>query len=218
MKYPVFREKTPTQRTKLLADNKFCFSRLNGQHSFRRGTKLHKFSKQGFSSTQNTLLQGSETIFPQKFREKTDGTKETTASNVTVIRNKNEESESPGLGSATNVHGLSQGNWGQFAITPETEKVLVPCDRAFSHSRISQKLARKLNVQGILFKLTINGIQSHETIDKQIAELKLTPFHSGGSWLVFVVKLYVMNDLNDGTEVFDVESLQVCIHTGSRFL
>ena len=35
---PVLCEKTPTQRTKLVADNKLCFSRLNRQNFFRKWT------------------------------------------------------------------------------------------------------------------------------------------------------------------------------------
>ena len=49
---PVFREKTPTQRAKLVADNNLCFSCLNGQHFFRKCPKPRKCLKQGCSSTQ----------------------------------------------------------------------------------------------------------------------------------------------------------------------
>ena len=62
----VFREKTPTQRTKLVAEHKLCFSCLTGQHSFRRCPQPRKCTKEGCSSTHNTLLHGSERISPRK--------------------------------------------------------------------------------------------------------------------------------------------------------
>ena len=67
---PVFREKNPTQRTKLFAENRLCFSFLNEQHSFCKGPKPRNCSKQGCSITENTLLHGSEKFSSQKHREK----------------------------------------------------------------------------------------------------------------------------------------------------
>ena len=39
-----------------------------------------------------------------------------------------------------------------------------------------------------------------------MAELKLTPIHSGGSCSSFAIKPYVREDLKIGTDVIDVES------------
>ena len=58
-------------------------------------------------------------------------------------------------------------------------------------------------------KLTVHGSNSHETIDTQNVELKLTPAHSGGSCPAFVVKAYVRKDFFAGSEVIDNEFLQV---------
>ena len=58
-------------------------------------------------------------------------------------------------------------------------------------------------------KISVHGINSHQTIDAQVVELKLTPVHSSGSRPASVVKPYVRKDLNVETEVKDVESLQV---------
>ena len=58
-------------------------------------------------------------------------------------------------------------------------------------------------------KHTDHRINSHQTIDTQIVKLKLTPVHSGGSCLAFVVKPYVRTYLNVGTEVDEVDSLLV---------
>ena len=104
---PVFREKTPTQRTIMVACNKLCFFLcLNGQNSFRKCPKPRKWFKQVCSITHNTLLHGSERSFPQKRFQKSDETEETTASKVTVVTNKAEESRS--LRYVTNFKGLLQ--------------------------------------------------------------------------------------------------------------
>ena len=62
----VFREKTPTQRTKIVEHNKLCFSCLNGQKSLRKWPKPCKRLNPGSSSSQKTQLYGSERLFPQK--------------------------------------------------------------------------------------------------------------------------------------------------------
>ena len=62
-------------------------------------------------------------------------------------------------------------------------------------------------------KLTVHGINSRQTIDTQFVELRLTPVLSAGSCPSSVFKPYVRKNLNVGTEVVDVESLQVkCPH------
>ena len=58
-------------------------------------------------------------------------------------------------------------------------------------------------------KLTVHGLKSRQTIDKQLVELKLTPARSGASCPIFVAKPYVRKHLNVANEVNDVESLQV---------
>ena len=93
-------------QAKLAADEQICFSYLNGQHSVRGCSKPCKFLKQGCPSAHNTLLHGSERFFLQKRREKTEETKKTTTSHVTVVPNKTEES--PGMPSVTSVNGLLQ--------------------------------------------------------------------------------------------------------------
>ena len=191
----------------MVADNKLGFSCLNGQHSFRKCPKPRQSLNQGCSSTHNTLLYGSERIFPPKRLKRTHETKETTASNVTVVTNKAEES--PGMPSVTNVKGLLQITEVKLQSSFHTGKVLVLYNSSYSNSWISDKLARKLKVQGTPLKLTVHGIDSHETIDTQIVEMKLTPVQSDGSYPAFVVKPYVRKDLNVGTELFDVVTLQV---------
>ena len=116
--------------------------------------------------------------FSTKRLNKTDETKEITASNVTFVLNKAEDS--PGMPSVMNVKELLHITAINLQLSFHTERVLVLCDSACSNSWISEKLARKLNVQGAPLKLTVHGINSHGAIDTQIVELKLTPVLSGG--------------------------------------
>ena len=146
---PVFREKTPTQQTKLVADNELCFSCLNGQHLLHRLPKPRKCLMQGCPSTHKTLLYGSGRIFSHKNLKKTDQTMETTASNVTVVTNKTEES--PGMPFVTNVKGLIQITEVSFQPSFHTERVLILCDFACSNLRIFRKTGWKIECPRHIF-------------------------------------------------------------------
>ena len=58
----LFKEKTLTQRAKIIAENKICFSFLNDEHSFRKCPNPRKKER----SSNNTLLHGTERIFPSR--------------------------------------------------------------------------------------------------------------------------------------------------------
>ena len=108
--------------------------------------------------------------------------------------------------SVTNVKGSLQITEVSLQSSFHVDEVLAFCDSACSSSWISKKLTSKLNVQGTPLKLTVHGINSHQTIDSQIVELKLTAVYSDDLCPAFVVKFYVKKDLNVGTKVIDVES------------
>ena len=132
---------------------------------------------------------------------------ESSANNVTVTETKTEVNSS--LPSVANSKGLLQITEVELHSTDITEKALVLCDSACSHSWISESLAKRLKVQGSPTNLTVHGINSHQTIETQIVELKLSPVHSGGSCSEFVVKPYVRKELNVGTDTIDVDLLKV---------
>ena len=94
--------------------------------------------KQGCSIAQKTLFHGSEKIISQK-RGKT---KETTAHNVTSGKHKTDES--PVMPSVTDVKGLMQITEDNLQSPSKTEEVLVLCDSACGHSRISPNAAKKI--------------------------------------------------------------------------
>ena len=62
----VFKEKTPTQRAKLVADNKRCFSCLRDKHTFRQCPQPSNCRAEGFNSSHNTQLHGADWVFPTK--------------------------------------------------------------------------------------------------------------------------------------------------------
>ena len=66
----VFRQKTPTERTKLAAESKLCFSCLNEGNSFRQGPQPRKCAKDGCSRSHNTLLHGSDNFSREKSRRR----------------------------------------------------------------------------------------------------------------------------------------------------
>ena len=62
----VFKENTPTQRAKLVAENKLCFSCLPDKHTFRQCPQPRKCRAEGCKSSHNTLLHGADRVFPAK--------------------------------------------------------------------------------------------------------------------------------------------------------
>ena len=78
----VFKEKTPTQRAKLVAENQLCFSCFQANHSFRNCPQPRKCTKDGCNSSHNTLLHGAERVFPSKVRG-TQPTRTDSSINVT---------------------------------------------------------------------------------------------------------------------------------------
>ena len=62
----VFKEKSPTQRAKVVVEAKLCFSCLREKHMFRQCPKPRKGRKDGCNSSHNTLLQGVERVYPSK--------------------------------------------------------------------------------------------------------------------------------------------------------
>ena len=185
---PVFRRKTPTERTKLAAENKLCFSCLNEGHAFRQCPQPRKCTKEGCSSAHNILLHGSEKIFPQKVSGAENKDNKVTTTRLTKVSQKSTGSESSGMPSVSDVKGLLQITKVELESPSCSEKVLVLCDSACSHSWISKRLADKLQVKGSPTKLTVHGINLQQLIDTETVELKLTPVHSGGTCSSFPVK------------------------------
>ena len=162
---PVFRRKTPTERTKLAAESKLCFSCLNEGHGFRQCPQPRKCPKEGCSRSHNTSLHSSERIFPQKISRAENKVNKVTTGRPTKISQKSTGSESSGMLSVSDVKGLLQITEVELESPSCSEKVLVWCDSACSHSWISKRLANKLQVKGSPTKLTVYGINLQQLID-----------------------------------------------------
>ena len=178
---------------------------MNDGHSFRQCPQPRKCTKEGCSSSHNTLLQGADRIFPQKSL----GDTKTTQSCKTKVNQKQTGSESSGLPSVTDYKGLLQIVEVQLDSLSSSVKVLALCDSACSQSWISRSLAHKLRVKGSATKLTVHGINSQQVVDTETVELKLTPVQSGGSCSTFPVTPYVRDDLKVGNDVIDVDNLKI---------
>ena len=203
----VFKKKTPTERARLVADNKLCFSCFNVNHSFRQCPQPRKCTKEGCGSSHNTLLHGAERIFPNKPGAPNKRDSQTSTCIGLTNREKQAE-ESSGMPSVTDIKGLLQITEVELHSTDKSERALVLCDSACSHSWISSRLAKKLNAKGSPKKLTVHGINCHQVVNTEMVELKLTPVHSGGTCPPFPVKPYVRGDLHVGSDVIDVAALK----------
>ena len=201
---PAFRGKTQTERARIVADNKLCFSCFNKNHTFRQCPQPRKCTKDGCGSSHNTFLHGADRIFSQKVTDVNKDKTETSGCIGTSVKNERSD-KSSGMPSDGDVKGLLQVTEVELLGNGKSEKVLALCDSACSHSWISANLATKLNVHGTPTKLTVHGINSNQVVDTQLVELKLTPVHSGGSCSPFLVKRYVREDLKVGTDTIDVE-------------
>ena len=62
----VFREKTPNQRAKIVADNKLCFSCFGKGHNARNCSPARTRGKDNCKLTHNSLLHGADRVFPPK--------------------------------------------------------------------------------------------------------------------------------------------------------
>ena len=184
---------TETERAKVVAENKLCFSCLKGNHSFRQCPQQRKFNKDNCSSSHNTLLHGAERDFQPRTTSKTSRN-QVTSSCISTTPNR-QTGESSGVCLVTDKKGLLQVEEVEVHTGTESAKVLALCDSASSHSWISENLATKLNLKCLLTKLTVHGINSQQVVDTEIVELKLTPVHSGVSCSTFDVKPYVRKKL-----------------------
>ena len=133
---PVFKEKTPTQRAKVVADAKLCFSCLRDKHMFRQCKNPRECRKDGCNNSHNTLLHGAEEVFPAK--PSTNNNVNTSKSNAGTSRpstGQQQPSKTTTLSSVTDVKGLLQVTELKLTNSSGTSTTeLVLCDTACSNS------------------------------------------------------------------------------------
>ena len=205
----VFKEKTPTQRDKVVAEAKLCFSCLRDKHMFRQCPSPRKCRKDGCNSSHNTLLHGAERVFPAK--PSTNKNIDTSKSNAGTSRpstGQQQPSKTTTLSSVTDVKGLLQVTELKLTNSSGTSTTaLVLCDTACSNSWVSDSLAARLGLQGTALKLTVKGINTEELIDTKVVQLTVTP-HKNQDFEAFTVRPYVRETLNVGSDIIDVKSMQ----------
>ena len=207
-----FKEKTPTQRSKVAAEAKLCFSCLRDKHMFRQCPSHRKCRKDGCNSSHNTLLLGTERVFPAKPSKNNNiDTSKLTAGTSRPSTGQQQPSKTTTLSSVTDVKGLLQVNQVtelKLTISSGTSTTaLVLCDAACSNSWVSDSLAARSGLQGSALKLTVRGINTEELIDTKVVQLTVLP-NQDQDFEAFTVLPYVRETLNVGSDIVDVKSVQ----------
>ena len=158
----VFKEKTPTQRAKVVAEAKLCSSCLRDKHMFRQCKSPRKCRKDGCNSSHNTLLHGVERVFPAKPSSNNNiNTLKWNAGTTRPTTGQQHPSRTTTLSSVTDVKGLLQItelNLTNSSVNNTTALVL--CDTACSNSWVSDSLAARF---GYRIKTYSQGYQHGRT-------------------------------------------------------
>ena len=155
---------------------------MNGKHSFRTCPNQRKCNCKGCRSTHNILLHGAERGFPASGPNKSADASQpninSTKTSTTAVDNTSTQgtNSTSGLTSITDVKGILEVL--EVDLERQSQKcarALVLCDTACSHSWISRELAKRLHLRGTPFNLTMNGINTQETISTEAVQVKVTP-------------------------------------------
>ena len=205
----VFKEKTPTQRAKLVADNKLCFSCLRDKHTFRQWPQTRKCGAEGCNSSHNTLLHGADRVFPTKQSTKSNTIQppgNTGQSNATTSQQPSNKTTT--ISSVTDVKGLLQVTELQLVNSSCVDtKAFVLCDTACSNSWVAGSLADRLGLHGKALKLTVKGISTEEVVDTRVVEITVKP-REHQDFETFNINRFVKESLNVGSDIIKVQALQ----------
>ena len=205
----VFKEKTPTQRAKLVGDNKLCFSCLRDKHTFRQCPQPRKCRAEGCNSSHNSLLHGADRIFPKKQSTNPNNIQSsgnTGQSKATTSQQPSNKTTT--MSSVTDVKGLLQVTELQLVNSSGLDtKALVLCDTACSNSWVAGSLADRLGLHGKPLKLTVKGINTEEVVDTRIVEVTVKP-REYQDFEPFTINPFVKKSLNCGSDIINVQALQ----------
>ena len=238
-KCSVFKEKTPTQRAKFSAENKLCFSCLQGNHSFRQCPRAKKCTKPGCTSTHSVLLHEAERVFPSRNPDKNDshtrpnaGQPRSNAEPDKASINADRKSFSKNIPNASSNHAdinpvpldvscaisndqssiiTSKGLLPIIKLQVSTDfqsaDCLTLCDSASSHSWISAKLVKCLNLSGRDLDLTVNGINTTTVVKTKQVQMKVSSNFDGFEY-IFDLTAFVKDELKVGTDTVNIPALQ----------
>ena len=205
----VFKEKIPTQRAKLVADNKLCFSCLRDKHTFHQCPQPRKCRAEGCNSSHNTLLHGADRVFPAKKSTNPN----TIRSSGNTDQSKATTSQQPSnktttMSPVTDVKGLLQVTELHLVNSSALDtKALVLCDTACSNSWVAGSLADRLGLHGKALKLTVKGISTEEVVDSRVVEVTVKP-REHQDFEPFIVNPFVKESLSVGSDIINVQALQ----------
>ena len=203
----VFKEKSPTQRAKVVAEAKLCFSCLREKLMFRQCPNPRKSRKDGCNSSHNTLLHGAERVYPSK-SPSNNNSNSNAGANQSKLSSVQSSSKTTTLSSVSNVKGLLQVTELQLkSSSGKDTTALVLCDTACSNSWVSNYLANRLGLHGRALKLTVKGINTEEVVDTKLVELIVTP-RDNQAFEPFKVSPYVKEDSNVGADIINIKALQ----------
>ena len=204
-----FKEKTLTQRAKVATEAKLYFSCLRDKRIFRQCKSPRNCIKDGCNSSHNTLLHGTENVFPAKLstNNKINFSK-SHAGNNRPSTGQQQPIKTTTLSSVTDVKGLIQVKELKLTNSSGTSSMaLILCDTACSNSWVSDSLADRLGLQGTALKLTVKGKNTEKLIDTKVVQWTVTP-HKDQDFQAFTVHPYVRETLNVGSDIIDVKSMQ----------
>ena len=205
----VFKEKTPTQRAKLMADNKLCFSCLRDKHTFRQCPQPRKCREEGCNSSHNSLLHGADRVFPTK--QSTNPNNIQSSGNTgqrKATTNQQPSNKTTTMSSVTDVKGLLQVTELNLVNSSGLDtKALVLCDTACSNSWVAGSLADILGLHGKALKLTVKGINTEEVADTRIVEVTVKPIEHQ-DFEPFTINPFFKESLNVGSDIINVQALQ----------
>ena len=159
----VFKEKSPTQRAKVVAEAKLCLSCLREKHTFRQWPNHRKCRKDACNSSHNTLLHGAERVNPSKSRSNNNNSNSNAGANQSKLSSVQSSSKTTTLSSVSSVKGFLQVTELQLkSSSGKDTTALVWCDTACSNSWVSNDFANRLGLHGTALKLTVKGINTEE--------------------------------------------------------
>ena len=210
----VFREKTPNQRTKIVADNNLCFSCFGKGHNVRNCSRARTCGKENCKLTHNSLLHGADRVFPPKELEHNSPitTSQQTAQGTSAAKPKAastaHNSTSSRKTSTTGVQGLLQiVELGVFSPT-ESINVFAHCDSGCSHTWFSDDLAQKLSLDGKVTSISVNGINCQEVVQTRTIEVKFCSILTDEGQEVFTVNAFTKSSIIVGRNFIDVAALK----------
>ena len=202
----VFKEKSPTQQSKVVAEAKLRFSCLREKHTYRQCPKPRKCRKHSCNSSHNTLLHRAERIYPSESPSTNNNNNSNAGASQNKPSNVQSSNKTTNLTSVSNVKGLLP----ELQLTGSSGKYTTPLvllEAACSNSWMSNSLAKRLGWHGTALKLTVNVINTEELVDTKLNELTVTP-RNNQAFEPFKVSPYVKEDLNVGADAINIKALQ----------